>query len=372
MAANETRQQVACLYRLFRDVLPRAAVELARWERRAAAIPNPELRRQALASLRAKRFHAEGGSVFAAAGPAHGGRLTGFIVAFQTASDYLDNLCDRSVSRDGDDFRQLHRALEDAVDPAAPPADYYALHPNREDGGYLRELVEACRRHAGALPGFAAVQGEVRRLIALYVDLQVFKHVAPGEREALLRRWYARERPADEDLHWWEFGAAAGSTLAVFALLAEAAAGEPAPGAAARLRRAYFPWVCGLHILLDYWIDQAEDAEGRDLNFIRHYAGPGEVRRRLRLFHRRARGRVARLPQPALHTLVVDGLLGLYLSDDKVAAQGLDGVARELLRGAGPRARALHALCAARRRASRRRRAPHPPAGPLVKARPGC
>ena len=48
-------------------VLPIAEAELDRWAARARQVPDPELRRQALASIRTKRFHCQGGSVFATA-----------------------------------------------------------------------------------------------------------------------------------------------------------------------------------------------------------------------------------------------------------------------------------------------------------------
>ena len=40
-------------------------------------------------------------------------------------------------------------------------SDYYRYHPWREDGGYLRALVEACRRGCAALPSY----GRVRPLV---------------------------------------------------------------------------------------------------------------------------------------------------------------------------------------------------------------
>src|SRR5690606_25900465 len=117
--------------------------------------------------------------------------LARFIVAFQTISDYLDNLCDRTGCFDLARFRALHRALEEAVDLGSEPrSDYYAGRPYaglpgagsgeapggaEPDGGYLRSLVDACRSQVATFPGWAQVEGEVRRLVGLYVDLQVYK-----------------------------------------------------------------------------------------------------------------------------------------------------------------------------------------------------
>ena len=99
-------------------------------------------------------------------------------------------------------------------------------------------------------------------------------------------------------LKWWEFGAAAGSTLAIFALIAYASLdgsggrrsgsgggqGSGAIGHKQSGRRsghciacAYFPPVCALHILLDYFIDQEEDRESGDLNFVSYYDSAGDA-----------------------------------------------------------------------------------------------
>lgn len=328
-----------------RSVLPQVGRELAKWKRHADSIPNPELRDQALASLRWKRFHCEGGSVYAASAPDHLRPLVGLIVALQTISDYLDNLCDRSVSFSGDDFRALHQAMLDAVSPGNARHDYYSLHPNKDDGGYLESLVGECRRHIGLLPAYPAVEPHVRTLVGLYNDLQVHKHVRPESREERLRDWFASYRARFPELAWWEFAAAAGSTLGVFALFAAACQRGLDRDRVSALKEAYFPWVCGLHILLDYLIDQAEDRDGGDLNFVSFYEDPTATRQRLKFFYRRARERVRALPDSPFHETVLSGLLGLYLSDVKIKRQGLQPLAWDLLRAGGTASMALFAVC---------------------------
>ena len=83
-------------------------------------IPNSSSSEQAWASITKKRFHAEGGSVYAALTPQWIPTSVPLIVALQTISDYLDNLCDRSVSMEEADFRVLHKAMLDAVDGRPP------------------------------------------------------------------------------------------------------------------------------------------------------------------------------------------------------------------------------------------------------------
>ncbi len=330
--------------RFMRRVIPAVGRELERWVQRAERIPNDNLRRQALASLRMKRFHAEGGSVFAAAHPDHIGRLVPLIVALQTISDYLDNLGDRTSSLDEQDFRALHQAMLDAVGTTPVSGDYYRYHPDQDDGGYLQALVETCRRETARLPFYDRVQPLVVSHVERYCDLQVYKHLPWSEREQRLITWHQNHPDASADMDWWEFAAACGSTLGMFALFAEALS----PASPERLKtvsNAYFPWVCGLHILLDYLIDLEEDAREGDLNFVSYYSDVDLAVERLTLFVQRAVAAVRQLPDYGFHLTVVEGLLAMYLSDRKVEQQQLQSVVRQLLAACGPRARLTHWLC---------------------------
>src|SRR5579875_878201 len=87
------KTQTHFLYRLFKQVLPKARAELQMWTASANEIPDGTLRAQALSSLSQKRFHADGGCVYAAVDPEFTLPLVRVIVALQTISDYLDNLC---------------------------------------------------------------------------------------------------------------------------------------------------------------------------------------------------------------------------------------------------------------------------------------
>ena len=305
--------------RAFRYVLPHSARELAHWREQAAQIPDLELRKQALASLSAKRFHADGGTVYATAACQEDQQtLISLIVAFQTISDYLDNLCDRSTSLDPDDFRQLHLAMLDSVTPGSEPGDYYSYRTEHEDGGYLTQLVKNCQDKIARLPGYSAVAPSIRRLVELYADLQVHKHVTPEERVPRLTAWHAAKGNDTPDLDWWEFSAAAGSTLGVFMLFLAALDADLAPQDARAIVRAYFPWVCGLHILLDYLIDMEEDELGGDLNFVSYYPCLERGYQRIEQFAKAAQAAIDDLPHPRFHRLIIQGLIGMYLSDEKV------------------------------------------------------
>lgn len=330
-------------------VLPLVDRELAQWSERARSIPDPALAAQATASIAHKRFHCEGGSVFAAwskDGPgAEGAALVRFIVALQTISDYLDNLGDRTGSLDPRDFRQLHQAMLDAVSPGTAPAgDYYRFHPHQDDGGYLDALVGTCREVLSSLPRYETVRLRVTRLVRLYTDLQCYKHAEPDQRVPALQAWFDRHSSGYPGLKWWEFAAACGSTLGVFALVAEAARSIPVE-AKERLEAAYFPWIAGVHILLDYFIDQEEDRRENDLNFVSFYSSASEAAGRMGWLLGQALHHARGLADPPFHLTVIEGLLGLYLSNPKVREQGIEGVARELLARGGVRARIVHAYC---------------------------
>lgn len=310
---------------IYAVILPAVHRELARWKKKAEAIPNPELRKQALASIKNKQFHCEGGGIYALlAPPEKREQVIRFIVAYQTISDYLDNLCDRSLSLDGDNFRQLHQALMDAVtfgSEANKAPDYYALQKHQEDGGYLPELIAACQKELASFPSYKAYQANVVKLCQLYTDLQVYKHIHQEKREVALRSWWSKYQADFPQLEWYEFAAASGSTLGIFYYMALSSHPDFSEELNGRVMEAYFPYVQGLHILLDYLIDQQEDRLGGDLNFCFYYPSDEKKLERLTWFSQQARKAVETLPHAAFHQMIVEGLLGLYLADQKVRKQ---------------------------------------------------
>ena len=325
--------------------------ELAGWRRQAAAIPDRQLRTQALASLALKKFHCQGGSVYAVWPRRYRREVLRAIVSLQTISDYLDNLCDRAGVLDEEAFRQLHLAFTDALLPGGMDRDYYAGYPYHRDGGYLQALVRTCRESLAALPGYVLVREEALYLAGLYCQLQVTKHLDINRRQERLQAWLQPLLAQLPDpLHWWELAAATGSTLGIFALMALAARGEVEARDVAGVRQAYFPWIGGLHILLDYLIDQEEDRAGGDLNFCAFYSDNVEAGRRLVYFLQESLAAARRLPDPAFHLLVVRGLPAFYLSDNKAAAREQLPARQAVLQAAGPCTRHLYRLCRSLRR----------------------
>jgi tetraprenyl-beta-curcumene synthase len=326
-------------------IFPAVERELDIWRAKAAAIPHPELRRQALASLEKKRFHCQGGSIYALFAPHKATELVRFVVALQTISDYLDNLCDRVSEANDDAFRTLHLAMTAAVDSQSATSAWYADYPYKDDGGYLDQLVQTSRKALTELMGYGDIHQELLHITRLYSDLQVYKHMNPRQRIEMLVRWHSRHAELSPDVYWWEFAAASGSTLGVFALAAMAANGPVTRTEIDTLMGCYFPWLCGLHILLDYFIDLDEDREHDDLNFVAFYPGVLAMEDGLTNFVRQTLAQVQHLPRPAFHRTVTMGLLALYLSDPKASQGGRSKISQQLLRYDGNEALWLQRIC---------------------------
>lgn len=328
------RNPLSLMSRVYKHILPEVRKELSAWRHTASEIPDPELRTQALASIDTKQFHCQGGAVYATIDLPDRNVLIRLIVSFQTISDYLDNLCDRSTSMDAEDFRLLHQSMLDAVNPDAKQHDYYALHKELNDGGYLSDLVETCQNCVRILPSYAVVMPYIIDLVSLYTDLQVYKHIHPDDREDALLNWWAMHKHRTPHLEWQEFAAATGSTLAVFMLFLAATDTGLSDDGAASIHKSYFPHVCCLHIMLDYLIDQEEDQSGGDLNFCNYYKDTEMMLERITMIAESARRDVTAIPSSPFHRMIIEGLLALYLSDPKVSEQQeVIFASRQLMKG---------------------------------------
>lgn len=343
---NETRQSVGMMHAFLQRILPLVNLELSYWRTYAETHMHGELKTQALNSIRDKKFHCQGGNFYSLYPGVKETDFVRFIVALQTISDYLDNLCDRAGIFDAQAFAQLHLAMEDALNPTAPLKDYYAFYPFQNDGGYLEALVTTCRSILHPLPSYSVIQTDLLRLAKLYSELQTYKHILPAEREPAMLHWLKnRHDPAGSGLSHWEFAAATGSTLGMFMLAAAAYQPGLTSQEVKELSSAYFPWISGLHILLDYFIDQNEDKAGGDLNFIFYYKTPEEISTRLSLFYRNAYQNASHTPHPYFAKTIVHGLAALYLSDPKIKTPVDKQVRLDLLKEAGGYTRWIYRFC---------------------------
>jgi tetraprenyl-beta-curcumene synthase len=328
-----------------RKVFPLVDSELHHWSTKGISHACPELKEQALASITNKKFHCQGGSIYSLYPTVCKTDFISLVVALQTISDYLDNLCDNAGITDEQAFRQLHYAMTDALDPSAHLKDYYAFYPYKEDGGYLKELVLTCQQKVNTLPSYELVKPNIQKLARFYSELQTYKHLNPSIREEKMLTWIHKNLEYYPQLTPWEFAAATGSTLGMFMLCAAASDKNLTSCTVSEIDSAYFPWISGLHILLDYFIDAAEDQQSGDLNFVAYYTDSSQIISRLTLFIEQAFLQASTLPNPTFHKLIVQGLLAMYLSDSKANQFKEHTIRNAFLKTAGSNTRFLYLLC---------------------------
>ena len=320
------------LARFLTVIIPQALDELAPLTLRASRIPDAQLREQAVASIAEKAYHVQGGCVLATfLEPAAAKRHIAIVTPLETIYDYLDNLCDRLPSLPPSAYPTVHEALYDAVDLSRTPTDYYRDCSHNNDGGYLRSLVDDVRAHLHTLPHYERIKTYLCTAVEHYCDLQAKKHLPPEEREAACRAWFANSGATFAHLRWYEFAAACGSSLPVFAMLALAEHPSINDEVLSATFDAYLPALSSVHIMLDYFIDQAEDREHDELNFVACYKDNADATNRLSLLIRDAHARILGLVTSEQHTFVLRSMLGFYLTHPKIFAQSLDAQSRELL-----------------------------------------
>lgn len=342
---SNIRTNVQLMHSFIYEVFPRVSTELKNWSDGAQLSPCPVLQEQALLSIAHKKFHCQGGSIYSLYPGVNTTNFITLVVALQTISDYLDNLCDRAGIADEQAFRQLHLAMSDALNPEAILQDYYAFYPFQDDGGYLPKLVTTCQQELKKLPSYPLVKPYLLQFASLYSDLQTYKHLDLTIREQKMIHWMDQHVNDYPYITNWEFAAATGSTLGMFMLCAAASNKNLTPMDANKIFTAYFPWISGLHIQLDYFIDAAEDKTNGDLNFVAYYQNEEETLSRLICFIQQALQEARTLPEPRFHKTVIQGLLAMYLSDPKANSPKEQSIKKALLKTAGSYTNFMYLLC---------------------------
>jgi tetraprenyl-beta-curcumene synthase len=333
--AREGAAVLAAFVRYRALVLPQVRRELQRWREAAAGIPDPVLRDRAVDAVTRKAGNVEATAVFAILAPRRGRReAIRASTALQVAVDYLDSLGEDAgpdLLRDG---LELHGALAAALDPVAGERDWYAHHPQREDGGYLGRLVARCRQAAVALPSADAILPFARRAAIRCGEGQSRTHAVAGSSEPL-RDW-ATGLDAPPGFEWWEIAAGASSSVAAHALLALAGSPGATEAQAELVDRAYFPSIGALTVLLDDLVDRRSDVAGGEHNYLGYYPSDDVAADRLGAIAEAARRSTAALPRPSRHRAILAGVLAFYLSAAETGA-----IRDRLLAGSGPAVGAL-------------------------------
>jgi tetraprenyl-beta-curcumene synthase len=314
------------------EVFPCARCELRHWRLRAGEILDPALRRFAYDAQRTKRESLEGAIAFATFTPrASREAAIRAITAYQVAFDYIDEISEQTGADPIANGHRLNQALLHALEPAAPQLDYYAHNRQCEDTGYLRDLVDTCRTALEALPSYAAIADSMRRVTTRIVAYQSLNHGdANGSFEAFAQ-WARAETRQSTGLRWWETGAAAGSPLPVFALIAAAAQPGTEARHAAAVECAYFPWIASLSSLLDSLIDRGEDVADGQRSLIDYYSSPAETASRLQTLATRAVGSTKTLSDARQHSMILAAMASFYHATPQAAAPDTGLVTRRIL-----------------------------------------
>lgn len=345
-------------------IYPQAARELKRWRRHAAEIPDPTLRAQALASLDDKRRHAEGAAAFAVLSPrAERTRVVRLLVAFQVMYDYLDTISEQPGPDPLLDTLQLHTALTDALMPGVAHGPAYALHPAKTDGGYLARFIRTCGAVCDVLPAFGIVAPVVRSSSRLARQSQGYNHALPSAPPRFLSEvvapWAASEGGRAHGLTWWEVIGAAGSSLAILALVAAAA--DPTLERAERdaIHDVYSPWAGAVLALLDSIVDQSRDSAEETHSLSDRYPSSELAGERLSGFVRRAMAQTRRTAHPDRHALILAAMIALFASAPEAKTPDARRAIERALDAAGPRGALSLAVLRVRRalrsRAARRK-----------------
>lgn len=322
-----------------RAVLPQVRGELQRWERQTGGIPDLVLRAAALAAIKEKSSNVEATAVFAILTPrSRRSSVLRAMTALQTTIEYLDVLGEQSHDEPLADGLALHGALAEAVTPGAQHSDWYRLHPQSDDGGYLASLVATCQREVATLPSGDTVLTTARRAAQRCAEGQSYTHAAVRSEAGAraLKEWAAGLDDSGEH-YWWELAAGASSSVAIHALIAAAANENVDAEEAKRVDAAYFPPIGALTVLLDDLVDREADLAAQEHNYLGYYANNEIAAERFAVLTRRARKAIAGLRLKQRHTAILMGVGGFYLSTP--AAK--NGYARPI------RARMLKALGAA-------------------------
>lgn len=295
-------------------IVPTARSELKRWRDHARSIPTPVLREQALKKLSTEALNSEGATIFALLAPrANRRRLICLIVAYQAMYDYLDAVNEEPAFSPLHAGLQLHHALLDTVQRGHSNTNYYANRVGRDDGGYLRALVDTCRDRLSALPCRTAVTPTLVVAIKRCSEAQAHNHAGAVEGYDSLIYWSERQAPESVYL-WWELAAAGVSSLALHAVLAAAATPGMTSYEAQRIGAAYFPSVCAISALLDSLIDLERDANTTNHRFAAHYISSDHAAERYAAIIVDAETQLSRLQQARRHRVLLAGVLGYYLS----------------------------------------------------------
>jgi tetraprenyl-beta-curcumene synthase len=388
--------------RYWTSVAPIVRGELRRWQGRALAIEDPELRALALDKLRGEGFHAEAAAMLATLAPrSHRRDVVEAIVALELLFDYLDGLTERPSSDPLGEGERLFEAYTGAVtvrDETAPrqsrlgldddPAEIDGLRVG--DGGYLDALSETVGGAIERLPAAGAVTDVAQRTAARSGLAQTRMHAASQLGAAQVEAW-ARREAEGTGLAWREILAGAASSVLVLHALIAAAADSCTTGEEAEEIASAHLSTCVLLTLLDGLVDHDEDTraggdtsgagtlgpagpragglESGGLGYIDLYEDRDELSQTLTDATRRAASQARTLRNGPHHAMTLVGVVAYYTSAPGARGRLAAPIAKRLQAQLKPLISPTLALMRAWRLAKRIRNRRTPSIGGLASSR---
>jgi tetraprenyl-beta-curcumene synthase len=321
--------------------LRRVSREIEHWRARALSIPDPVLRRDALAAIDRKRGNIYGAALFSILPARRSPNLLRLLVAYEIMADFLDCASERGAYVGTGNGLRLHRALIEALDPSLGISGYYRFHPWKDDGGYLHALVEACRESCGRLPSYEPASPLLLRA-AHHAQVLALNHEPdPYCRDLALEGWAEAHFDRDSGLAWFELTGGASAWLTILALLALAAEPELDERHLAGTYAAYLPWVSLAGTMLDSYGDMAEDADSAAHSYIAHYQSTEIATWRIAELARRSLHELAALPDGDRHVVLVSCMIAMYLTKDSTRTPAMRATTLQILRSSGSLTRLL-------------------------------
>jgi tetraprenyl-beta-curcumene synthase len=315
--------------------------EVDRWRVVAAAIPDDALRHDALQAIDRKRANIDGAALFWTLPRLRSRELLRLLVAYEILADFLDCTSERAAHVGTRNGLQLHLALIEALDPGLHVSDYYRYHPWAQDGGYVRALVDTCRRACDRLPSYEAVRPHLHRAACLTQVLALNHEPDSLLRDATLKLWAEEHFPSDDEISWFELTGGASAWLTVLALLALAAEPRRDAREAQDTYAVYLPWVSLTGTMLDSYGDIAEDAASAAHSYVAHYGSSDAAAKRIAEVIRRSLDGAASLRDGERHVVIASCMIAMYLSKDSVRTPHTRALTQSLTHDAGPLTRLL-------------------------------
>lgn len=321
--------------------LPAVAREAHAWRLRVRAIPEAAIRTDGLSALGNKRSHTDGAALFTILSHTRNPDLLRLLVAYELIWDFLDTVNEHGAAAGQVNGRQLHLALIEALDPSVPLSDHYRYHPWRNDGGYLRTLVDTCRQSLSSLPSYGQIRPFVVEEANRAQVLAINHELDPARRDAALREWAAHEFPSEQEATWFELTGAASASLTIHALLALAAEPACADKEIEQARRAYFLWISAATTMLDSYVNRAQDAASGDHSYVAHYPSPELGAQRIHQLVEGSLREARALKDGERHAVIAACMVAMYLSKDSARTRATRETTRSLANAGGALTRLL-------------------------------